>query len=135
MPTVSERVDDLIVKSKIGTRRQRDHFQAGDAPLHEVMVENRTGEECYVVIEISTESSIVLIDGVAGPWRSHKMKHGGLRSHIKREWPYQATLSFTGAAPRRPQNIEINIYMAAAWWPDNQPLPLIGAISHMIWIR
>jgi hypothetical protein len=133
--TVTRRVGDLLVKSKVGTKRQDDHFRASDTPLHEVTVENRTGEEVYVEVEIATESPILVIDGAAPPWRTSRIKHGGLRSRGKREWPHRATLSFTGAQPNRPQIMQIKIYMAASWWPDDEPLPLLDDIPHAIWIK
>jgi hypothetical protein len=135
VPTVSDRVDNLLVESKVGTRRQRDHFQVSDTPLHAVTVENRNGEECDVEVELDATSSILLIEGTAPPWRSTRMTHGGLRSRGKREWPYHATLSFTGVDPRRLQIIQVKVYMAAAWWPDDEPLPLVGEIRHAIWIE
>jgi hypothetical protein len=99
-----------------------------------VTVESRYAEEFHVAVEIATESKIVLINGVVPPWRSEKMPHGGLRSHGKREWPYHAKLSFIGSDPNQ-QIMHIKIYLAASWWPDDEPLPLLGQFSHAIWVR
>jgi hypothetical protein len=103
--------------------------------MHAVEVENRAGEECDVEVELSTGSPIILIDGIAPPWRSTKMTHGGLRSRGKREWSYEAPLSFNGADPHHPQIIHVRVYMAASWWPNDEPLPLIGEIKHAIWVK
>jgi hypothetical protein len=132
--TVSRRVGELLVRSKIGPRWRRDHFRRKSTPTHKVTVENRYAEEFHVEVEIATESNIVLINGAAPPWRSKKIPHGGLRSHGKRDWDYHAKLSFTGSDLNQ-QIMHIKVYMAPSWWAEDEPLPLLDHFPHAIWVK
>lgn len=123
----------MLVESKIGAKKKHDSFHLSDSPiLHEVCVKNRNGEECNVEVEIESCSPLVLVKNNQS-WRSKKMTHGGLRSENP-DLPYRAKLSFVSADSSQPQVIAIKIYMAAAWWSDDQPLPLVGELKHQIWV-
>jgi hypothetical protein len=123
----------MHVKSRVGLKRQHDHFLVAETPTHEILVESRIGEACDVIVQLVSKSKYVLIDG-RREWTSAKMTHGGLRSRDTHKWPYRATLSFTQADPGRPQVIAIKVFMAAAWWPEDEPLPKIGELKHTIWV-
>ncbi len=133
MTTVSDTIEGMHIKSRVGVKKQRDRFVAAEEPTHHVSVENRNGEACDVEVEIVPESRIILVDG-AKAWRSQKLTHGYIRSRTTRRWPYPTTLSFIQADPGRPQVITIKIYMAPTWAPDTEPLPQIGVLKHIIWV-
>jgi hypothetical protein len=131
--TVSDTIEGMHVKSRVGVRKQRDHFVATETPKHHISVENRNGEACDVEIEIAPESDIILVEDKE-TWRSKRMRHGYIRSRTTRKWPYPARLSFTQADPGRPQVIGIKLFMAPDWAEEDGPLPQVGELKHTIWV-
>jgi hypothetical protein len=123
----------MHVESRVGTKKQRDHFTVPETPAHVVSVENRNGDECDVEVEVISGSDCVLVDNEQS-WRSPRMTHGGLRDRETRKWPYRASLSFVKDAPGRPQVLTIKVYMDAVWADDDEPLTQIGEFKHTIWV-
>jgi hypothetical protein len=134
MGTVSTRVSDLSVRSTIGRWWQFNRFRQHHTPTLQVTVVNLAGEEVYVEIEITTESSIIEINNAAQPWRAEREIHGGQNSRGKRRWSYKLPLRFTGTDPNK-QNILIRIYKGPRGVKANEALPQVEEMRHAIWVK
>jgi hypothetical protein len=131
--TVSRRLGNLAVRSKVGSIWRRNHFREHDRPTHEVKVDNRNGGPLDIQVEIVTESEIIRFDGNPPPWRSKTMPHAGQNTDGKCDWLYETELSFTGADPQS-QLMYIKVYIVGQE-AEGESRRLAGVFPHIIWVK